>query len=161
MHLCTVVAPRSMANLGGGIKLSVGYNTSDESYSGCKYGCHSEMMALTKLKRNKSGRLIPIDVFVTRVNKLGERRNSKPCTKCIKYMNLIVKHGYRVINVYYPDESGTIIKQKFSMLLDSNDKHVSSRFSRSSSGSGSDSSSIKGRRPRKYKRKYHKSKKFQ
>ena len=114
---------------GIGKKLSVGYNSDREAYRGCCYGKHSEMDAIFKLKRNYKSKSIPIDIYVTRVNKSGELRNSRPCQKCCKYMKIVAsKKGYIVRKVFYPDSNGIVIKVKFKDLYLSRDEYISSHF---------------------------------
>ena len=111
-------------------KLSVGFNSTRELYSGCEYGAHSEMEVLKRLKPNKSSRLIKIDIYVTRVNKNKERKNSKPCSKCIKHMANVIKKGYIVVDVYFSDINGEITKTKFANLYHSQHQFVSKYFRR-------------------------------
>ncbi len=154
-----VAARCRMGYHGIGKKLSVGYNTDREAYPGCEYGCHSEVAALHKLKPNKSTRIIRIDLCVTRVNKVGMRRNSRPCEKCIKHMSKLVVRGYWIVNVYFPNDEGEIIKMKFADLYSTKNKFLSSRFSRekssmkSRSGSRSDSSDGSKRKRKRKKKK--------
>ncbi len=129
---CTPVASCLMVVLIIGKKLALGYNSDREAYAGCGYRMHSEMDAINKLKVNRGSRLIIIDVYITRVNKSGEMRNSKPCNKCCKHMNVVaLKKGYRVKKVFYPDETCNVIEKKFEQVLKDSANYFSSHFIRS------------------------------
>ena len=86
---------------------------------------HAEAMALQRFyfKFGKPKRRFNVDILVVRTN----GGNSKPCINCLKtmqrYSNII-----NIKNIYYSheDEPTGIRKDKFSTLLNSNDKHVSS-----------------------------------
>ena len=47
-----------------------------------------------------------LEMFVIRVNQMGDLVNSKPCNTCIYYMQL-----YGIKSVYYSNEDGIIIKE--------------------------------------------------
>lgn len=112
-------------------KVAMGYNSDREAYAGCGYGTHSEMDAFLKLKRNTSAKLISIDVYVIRVNKIGELRSSRPCDKCCKFMKFIAEQrGYRIKRVIYPDTCGNLIRVTFDELYASSHEYVSSYFIR-------------------------------
>lgn len=135
-------------------KLADGFNSDRKAFSGCEYGCHSEMDAIRRLKKIRvKNKLVPVDFYVTRVNRSGMRRSSKPCSKCIKHMHVTMnKKGYVVKNVFYPIVSddltihAPVICIKFTDLENDNDKFVSTGFIRndkrmSKSKSSGDSSS--------------------
>ncbi len=48
-----------------------------------------------------------LEMFVIRVNQMGDLVNSKPCNTCIYYMQL-----YGIKSVYYSNEEGEIVKEK-------------------------------------------------
>jgi hypothetical protein len=48
-----------------------------------------------------------LEMFVIRVNQMGNLVNSKPCNTCIYYMQL-----YGIKSVYYSNEDGVIVKEK-------------------------------------------------
>ena len=48
-----------------------------------------------------------LEMFVIRVNQMGDLVNSKPCNTCIYYMQL-----YGIKSVYYSNEDGEIVKEK-------------------------------------------------
>lgn len=105
-------------------------NSYRELRNGCNYGQHAEMAAIYKLPplKRKAKKQI-ISLIVIRINKHGVLKNSKPCFMCIKYMEWLNRNtSYKIQNVYYSHDNGTIIMEKFSDLLDLTDKHVSRRF---------------------------------
>ena len=75
---------------------------------------------------NKSKNKKKIDLIVIRVDMNGNLKNSKPCFKCIKYLDQL--RFYKLKNVYYSNDDGDIILIKFSELKFSNNIHVSKRF---------------------------------
>jgi len=120
-----------MASPGIVKKVAMGYNSDREAYAGCGYGTHSEMDAFLKLKMNNSSKLISIDVYVIRVNKIGELRSSRPCNKCCKFMKFIAaQRGYRIKRVVYPDSDGNLVRMTFDELYRSSHEYVSSYFIR-------------------------------
>ena len=58
-----------------------------------------------------------LEMFVIRVNQMGDLVNSKPCNTCIYYMQL-----YGIKSVYYSNEEGVIVKEK---LTDITADHLS------------------------------------
>ena len=58
-----------------------------------------------------------LEMFVIRVNQMGNLVNSKPCNSCIYYMQL-----YGIKSVYYSNEDGVIVKEK---LTDITPDHLS------------------------------------
>ena len=52
-----------------------------------------------------------LEMFVIRVNQMGDLVNSKPCNTCIYYMQL-----YGIKSVYYSNEDGEIIKEKINNI---------------------------------------------
>lgn len=105
-------------------------NSYRELRNGCNYGQHAEMAAIYKLPplKRKANKQI-INLIVIRINKHGVLKNSKPCFMCIKYMEWLNRNtSYKIQNVYYSFDNGTIIMEKFSDLLNLTDKHISRRF---------------------------------
>ena len=110
-------------------KVAIGYNSEREAYSGCGYGTHSEMDAFLKLKNNNNTKSIPIDVYVIRINKASELRNSRPCDKCCKFMKFVAdQRGYTIKNVFYTNKSGILIKTTFDILYTTSHEYISSHF---------------------------------
>ncbi len=52
-----------------------------------------------------------LEMFVIRVNQMGDLVNSKPCNTCIYYMQL-----YGIKSVYYSNEEGEIVKEKINNI---------------------------------------------
>jgi len=108
----------------------MGYNSTQEVWNGCGYGCHAEVCAAKKLrskKKTKNGkRKETIDLIVIRINKNGKLANSKPCFKCLEHLNNI--KNFRIGRIYYSNSNGDIVFDKFSELIESEYKHVSKRF---------------------------------
>jgi len=69
--------------------LTTGFNSYRESRQGANYCRHAEVDATGKLESLGSmhtyncKRKRKINLYVVRINKLGEFKNSKPCFKCI------------------------------------------------------------------------------
>ena len=113
--------------------LSFGVNQMGDS-AGKNPGIHAEYDALTKLMplKNKK-RLESINLLVVRFSPKNKIQSSKPCYNCIETMkNYPKKIGYKIVNVYYSDADGNIIKTNLK-LLDTEEKHYSKYFRRKSS----------------------------
>lgn len=105
-----------------------GENSSRIFRSGCEYCIHAEMDVLQKLLRS---RLIQryFSLIVIRLDKKGNLKNSKPCHKCIQYMNYITTISPYIIKyIYWSDNQGKIIKSKLVDLMAEENKHYSRRF---------------------------------
>ena len=93
---------------------------------GLKPGVHAEYDAIRKLlplKTNK--KLKNINILVIRISGKNKLQLSKPCANCIQSMKTLpAKLGYRIQNVYYSNEDGSIIKTNLNNL-DNEDKHYS------------------------------------
>ena len=113
--------------------LSFGVNQMGDS-AGKNPGIHAECDALTKLMplKNKK-RLEPINLLVVRFSPKNKIQSSKPCYNCIETMkNYPKKIGYKIVNIYYSDTDGNIIKTNLK-LLDTEEKHYSKYFRRKNS----------------------------
>ena len=88
--------------------LSIGYNHTRCYHTDCT--THAEMDAIDKLKiREKKKKLYEVSIMVIRVNNSGDLCSSKPCDKCLHYMNTIaVKKGYKIKKIYYSTAERTI-----------------------------------------------------
>lgn len=103
-----------------------GLNSFKDSRPGCCYTRHAEIDAMNKLllsyklKNKKSGRkrIITVNLLVIRVNKDGKLKNSKPCAHCITLLDGM--HNHRIKWVYYSNDTGSIIKIRFSDLVRTN-----------------------------------------
>lgn len=109
---------------------NVGVNSDREVYNGACYTEHAEINMINKLVkiRRSNRKLISIDLLVIRTDKNLSLRNSKPCHKCIEYMAVLPKYGYRMRHVYYSSINGNIIKQNFTELYHNENIHYSRRF---------------------------------
>ena len=115
-------------------KIAYGNNSDREAFSGCCYGTHAEMNAIEHLKKtailggNKK-KCIKLSLIVIKVDSHGKLKESKPCAKCIMYMDNLNKLGaYCIKTVYYSNSDGDLTIKKFSELLNEKEKHVSYRF---------------------------------
>ena len=116
-HMCVII------DKNGEILIS-GYNIFKTNSSET---VHAEAMALQRLysKYGRPKRRFTVDILVIRTN----GGNSKPCVNCLKQMENY-SHIINIKNIYYSheDEITGIRKDKFSALLKSDDKHVSSYY---------------------------------
>ena len=89
---------------------------------------HSEVSAVSKLRKLPDRLKNPkkIDIIVLRVSSTGKLGMSKPCKHCIFALSSIpLKLGYKIDDVYYSNEIGTITKTTMVHLLMEDDPHVS------------------------------------
>ena len=89
---------------------------------------HSEVSAISKLKKLKDRLKNPkkIDIIVLRVSSTGKLGMSKPCKHCIFALSSIpLKLGYKIDDVYYSNDTGTISKTTMTHLLKEDNPHVS------------------------------------
>ena len=76
-------------------------------------------------------KLETINLLVIRLSRTNKLQSSKPCSNCIKIMNIIPeKKGYKIQNIYYSDSEGNIIKTTLNNL-EKDEKHYS-RYYRNS-----------------------------
>jgi hypothetical protein len=109
--------------------LSFGTNMMGDS-SGNDPGIHAEHNALTKLKPLKiKKQLESVNLLVIRLSKSNKIQSSKPCSNCIKIIDVIPeKKGYKIKNIYYSDNEGNIIKTNLNNLK--NEEHHYTRYYR-------------------------------
>lgn len=89
---------------------------------------HAEEDALNKLKTNKNGKRIGINMVVVRLTKNNVLQTSKPCDQCIRKMREITeKKGYRMMDVYYSDGANKIEKKRMRELETEETKYVTKR----------------------------------
>ena len=116
-HMCAILDK-------GGESLITGHNifktNSDQTE-------HAEAMAIRKffLKFKHTKRRITVDFLVIRTN----GSNSKPCAMCLEQMR-VFSYVVNVKNIYYSheDEPSGIRKEKFSAMINSDNKHYSSYY---------------------------------
>lgn len=97
---------------------------------------HAEEMAIDKLKKNTSRKIINLSLIVIRISPgsvpgdytLG---NSRPCAACMYKIKNSLKLGYRINKVYYSDDIGDILCYKLRDILNEK-QHVSSFYRRNS-----------------------------
>ena len=64
------------------------------------------------------------------MSKSNKLQNSKPCVNCIRMMKTLPeKKGYRIKNIYYSDNNGSIIKTSIKNL-EKEELHISRFFRR-------------------------------
>lgn len=87
---------------------------------------HAECNAIQNLPprlknrgKNKNCDLIKIDLVVTRQSRTLQLGMSRPCLRCISYINIFApKRGYKIKNVFYTNEQGEIEKHCLTDLED-------------------------------------------
>lgn len=91
---------------------------------------HAEEDAIGKLPPLKGNqhRRTQVDLFVMRTSLSGKIGMSQPCTHCLEQIATEpMKKGYIIKNIYYTDETGSIIKTTLNKLMDS-EQHVSRHY---------------------------------
>lgn len=85
---------------------------------------HAEMTALDRLQRLCTrNRVETYDIVVIRVSRTGTLGSSRPCLHCIQAM---LKHPrVRVRNVYYSTNTGVIVREKLSEMLETKPPYIS------------------------------------
>ncbi len=124
----TITMPAFFVGYRGTVyKVASGTNSEREMWKGCNYGRHAEVEAMLRLPPpTKKMRLKWINLIVIRVDKSGALKNSRPCIKCIEHLSNM--KSYKLKYVFYSDDTGSIVKQKFSQLVQDENKHISRRF---------------------------------
>jgi len=104
----------------GGKKLSFGISCSMTFHH--MPSKHAEMDASQKIMKKKD---LPraVDYFVIRYTKTGVLGESRPCFHCLTAMN---KSKLNIKDVYYSTSEGTIVREKFSVMLESDNTYISS-----------------------------------
>jgi hypothetical protein len=85
--------------------VAYGYNNYRSNKTKCNRSIHAEEHMILKLPYNRRKR-ITIDVLIIRISRAGKLLLSAPCSNCLKKLKSI--KGYRVRNIYYSTEAGTI-----------------------------------------------------
>lgn len=114
--------------------LSIGFNSTRDTWNGCKYGIHAEIDAMKKLNKKycskkkgmKNKKKKQVDLIVIRIGRLGDYRSSKPCQKCLE--SLVQMKCFKVRYIYYSTKEGTIVKEKFSDLYEKRHEYRTRRF---------------------------------
>ena len=83
---------------------------------------HAEADAMNKVRFKKN---MPryVDIFVIRLNKLGNLGESRPCYHCLTMMET---SGLNIKYVYYSTASGHIVREKFNTMKSNPITYVSS-----------------------------------
>ena len=90
---------------------------------------HDAILRLPCLKNKNKKKLVKINLLVIRFLKTYTLANSKPCYKCIQNMiEIPKKRGYKIEDIYYSENNGTIIKTNINKLLNEPVHHVSSYY---------------------------------
>ena len=112
--------------MGGIRKLVVGKNY--VTHSEGKISVHAEDDAIGKFLKIRDAPK-KIDVLVIRLSKTGQLGSSRPCKNCLmRYINVSRKFKVKIKNIYYSTSDGTIQKENFITMLDSELTHVSSGY---------------------------------
>ena len=94
-----------------------------------KSSIHSEEMAIDKLPKNNSKKIIKVSLCVIRITKASTAHdyticNSKPCIKCMSLIkNAALKKGYKINKIYFSNENNEIVCYKLKDLL-KEDMHI-------------------------------------
>lgn len=90
--------------------ISIGVNINGDNL-GKQQGTHAEISVLKKLPIRYLKKKKPLCMFITRINKNGKLKNSKPCKNCILTLqNLIQTRGFKLKTIYYTNQDSEIIK---------------------------------------------------
>jgi len=117
--------PSTISKMGGGKNAAIGMNSSRKIHSGSISTRHAEIDAMLKLpSQRRKARLVKVSLVVIRINHSGELKSSKPCVHCLKRLQYLYLLGYKLCNVYYSNEYGNIVKEKYLDLLMSEEQHV-------------------------------------
>lgn len=107
--------------------MSIGYNKYGNIYKK-DAGIHAEEDALLKLRKNNNNKLESIHLLVIRISTNNKLQSSKPCSACLKVMNILpIKKGYKIKNIYYSDGKNNIVKTKLSSL-EKEEKHYTKYY---------------------------------
>lgn len=98
------------------------YNYDDNHICHHNISVHAEEMAINKLRKNKSKKLIKISLLVIRITEGSTidsytLSNSKPCIACVHKIKNVTKLGYKIDKIYYSDSNGNILFFKLRELL--------------------------------------------
>lgn len=112
-------------NFGFGVNYSIS-NTNRCATIHAEHDALNDYMSrytIHKNKKNNKNINPKVDLVVIRISKTGLIGYSRPCYDCVNMLN----HSYLNIRmVYYSDENGSIIGEKFSNMIDSPKNRISS-----------------------------------
>ena len=83
---------------------------------------HAEEMALDKLPRNRTKRIIEVSIIVIRISRSSNAdtyilSNSRPCASCMRQIENNTHRGYRISKVYFSNDSGAILCYKLRNII--------------------------------------------
>ena len=85
---------------------------------------HNVLLKLKPLNKNKNKKET-INLLVVRFSKTNKLQSSKPCSNCIKIMNIIpYNKGYKIKDIFYSNNDGTILKTTLSKLTKDENQHI-------------------------------------
>ena len=89
---------------------------------------HAEENCIDKLPYIKNGKIKRVSLLVIRITRTGIITMSKPCFRCINFMNRALEKGYKIDTVYYSNNEGQIEKCSLHTLNMDPHKHVSKLY---------------------------------
>jgi len=80
-------------------------------------GLHAEIDALRKIKKTPDKRPREVNIFVIRVNKIGDISLSQPCCNCIKKMDKFQKYkNIKIKNIFFSENNKKLIRVSYSNI---------------------------------------------
>ena len=106
----------------------MGENSPNSAYCWIPISTHAEIDALKKIKAiySRDRRILKLNLLIIRITKTGKIGCAKPCFHCMK--QLCAATFVNIKKVYYSDQAGEIICEKFSALAESKDHYISSGY---------------------------------
>jgi len=97
--------------------------TFGRNYDGPNVECrlHAEIDAFQKLRDQKRKNRKYYDLLVIRLTKSNKFGQSRPCCHCLK---TLVRSGINIRFVYYSTADGTVVREKFNTMLESNKTYI-------------------------------------
>ena len=85
---------------------------------------HNVLLKLKPLNKNKNKKET-INLLVVRFSKTNKLQSSKPCSNCIKIMNIIpYNKGYKIKDIFYSNNDGLILRTTLSKLTKDENQHI-------------------------------------
>ena len=108
--------------------INIPENNNNKILSPSIHAEHNVLLKLKTLNKNKNKKET-INLLVVRFSKTNKIQSSKPCSNCIKMMNIIpYNKGYKIKNIYYSDNDGNILRTTLSDLTNEENKHITKFF---------------------------------
>jgi hypothetical protein len=131
-HIACIFKVKTSSNINKTRILNFGINIPENNnnkiLSPSIHAEHNVLLKLKTLNKNKNKKET-INLLVVRFSKTNKIQSSKPCSKCIKMMNIIpYKKGYKIKNIYYSNNDGNILRTTLSELTNDENKHVTKFF---------------------------------